>query len=133
MQSKIAIAVGDPNGIGPEIAVKAAAAAAGSSLQAVLVGDEHIIRHYAPRHAAGLALRPFNAAAPTARALSYVAFDALAHPDFIPNMVSAAAGCATVAYVAASQVATALAGRPQECGADSFASRRLTVAQLPVR
>jgi 4-hydroxy-L-threonine phosphate dehydrogenase PdxA len=101
MQSRIAIAIGDPNGIGPEIAVKAAAGASGSSLQAVLVGDENIIRHYAQRHAAGLALRPFDAAAPTARALSYVAVDALAQADFNPGTVSAAAGRATVAYAAA--------------------------------
>jgi 4-hydroxy-L-threonine phosphate dehydrogenase PdxA len=100
MQSKIAIAIGDPNGIGPEIAVKAAAKAAGGTLQAVLVGDEHVIRHYAQRHAAGLTLQPFDAAMPVAGGLSYVAVDALAAADFRPGAVSAAAGRATVAYAA---------------------------------
>ncbi len=100
MQSRIAIAMGDPNGIGPEIAVKAAARAAGDTLEAVLVGDEHVIRHYAQRHAEGLALQPFDAAKPAAGALSYLAVDALAQADFKPGTVSAAAGRATVAYAA---------------------------------
>jgi 4-hydroxy-L-threonine phosphate dehydrogenase PdxA len=102
MQSRIALAIGDPNGIGPEIAVKAAAAAAaaaGSSVQAVLVGDEHVIRHYAQRHAAELPLLPLTAAGDAA-ALHYVAVDALAPGDFLPGTVSAAAGRATVAYAA---------------------------------
>lgn len=107
MQSRIAIAIGDPNGIGPEIAVKAAALAAGGSLQAVLVGDEHVIRHYAQRHAAGIALQPFDPARPAA--LSYAAVDALAPQDFAPGTVSAAAGRATVAY-AAEAVRLAMAG-----------------------
>ena len=98
MRSRIAIAIGDPNGIGPEIAVKAAAEFAGGALQPVLVGDDYVIRHYAQRHAAGLALQPFDAAAPAA--LSYVAVDALPHADFKPGTVSAAAGRATVAYAA---------------------------------
>jgi 4-hydroxy-L-threonine phosphate dehydrogenase PdxA len=100
MHSRIAIAIGDPNGIGPEIAVKAAAGAVGGTLQAVLVGDEHVIRHYAQRHAAGLALQPFDAAMPVVGALSYVAVDVLAQADFKPGTVSAAAGRATIAYAA---------------------------------
>lgn len=102
MQSKIAIAIGDPNGIGPEIAVKAAALAAGGSLEVVLVGDEHVIRHYVQQHSSGLALQPFDATTPAAAgALSYVAVDALAPADFKPGTVSAAAGRATVFYAAA--------------------------------
>lgn len=102
MQSRIAIAIaiGDPNGIGPEIAVKAAASAVARALQPVLVGDEHVIRHYAQRHAPGLALQPFDAAGTADVALRYAPVAALAQGDFRPGTVSAAAGRATVAYAA---------------------------------
>lgn len=43
---KIAVCIGDPNGIGPEIAVKAAQRLSSSSIQPVLVGDAHVLRHY---------------------------------------------------------------------------------------
>lgn len=42
---KIAVCIGDPNGIGPEIAVKAASRFA-NGLEPILVGDEAVIRHY---------------------------------------------------------------------------------------
>jgi 4-hydroxy-L-threonine phosphate dehydrogenase PdxA len=43
----IALTIGDPNGIGPEIAVKAAAELRGNAdLRVILVGDESVIRHY---------------------------------------------------------------------------------------
>ena len=44
--SAIALTIGDPNGIGPEIAVKAAARLAREGGPAiVLVGDEFVVRH----------------------------------------------------------------------------------------
>jgi len=47
-QSTIALTIGDPNGIGPEIAVKAAAKLAREGGPAVvLVGDEFVVRFYA--------------------------------------------------------------------------------------
>lgn len=101
---RIAIAIGDPNGIGPEIAVKAAARHA-ACLRPVLVGDGHVIRHYAERHAPGLELLAFDAARndgeDTAPALYHAAVDALPPPAFRPGRVSPAAGRATVAYAAA--------------------------------
>jgi 4-hydroxy-L-threonine phosphate dehydrogenase PdxA len=112
MLSRIAIAIGDPNGIGPEIAVKAAARQADGRLQPVLVGDEHVIRHYAQRHAPGMALQAFDPGAHAQGTLSYVAVDALAQADFMPGTVSAAAGHATVAY-AAEAVRLAMAGNVQ--------------------
>jgi 4-hydroxy-L-threonine phosphate dehydrogenase PdxA len=112
MLSRIAIAIGDPNGIGPEIAVKAAAREADGRLQPVLVGDEHVIRHYAQRHAPGRALQAFDPGADAQGALSYVAVDALAQADFMPGILSAAAGLATVAY-AAEAVRLAMAGKVQ--------------------
>jgi 4-hydroxy-L-threonine phosphate dehydrogenase PdxA len=77
---RIALAIGDPNGIGPEIAVKAVAAIADDAIEPVLVGDAHVIRHYgAPRslHAVG----------------------ALDRDAFAPGRLDPRAGRATVAYV----------------------------------
>jgi 4-hydroxy-L-threonine phosphate dehydrogenase PdxA len=102
-QERIAVAIGDPNGIGPEIAVKAAVAFAadGAAPQLVLVGDTTVLHEYARRHAPGLRLTPF-ADAPSADAgkrLYYVPVDALDAHAFQPGKIDPAAGRATVAYV----------------------------------
>ena len=88
--STIALAIGDPNGIGPEIAVKAASRlASDGDTRVVLVGDAHVIRWYAQRCAIAFdALDVFNV-------------DALPVDAFKPGEVSAAAGAATLAYVRA--------------------------------
>jgi 4-hydroxy-L-threonine phosphate dehydrogenase PdxA len=88
MARRIAIAIGDPNGIGPEIAVRAAAAAPVAAIEPVLVGDEFIIREYAARFAPSAALR----IAPV---------DALERAAFVPGACDARAGRATVEYVRA--------------------------------
>jgi 4-hydroxythreonine-4-phosphate dehydrogenase len=86
----IALAIGDPNGIGPEIAVKAAARLAlDDGPRAVLVGDAHVIRWYAER----CGLSP--------EALEVLDVAALSIDSFRPGEVSAAAGAATLAYVRA--------------------------------
>jgi 4-hydroxy-L-threonine phosphate dehydrogenase PdxA len=100
VQDTIALAIGDPNGIGPEIAVKAAAHYSGTGLRPVLVGSEQVIRHYAARHAPELALHRFGSA-DSGAGLSFHDVDALAAAEFAPGVISAAAGRATVAYVAA--------------------------------
>ena len=81
----IAVAIGDPNGIGPEIAVKAAATFAGGDTRVVLVGDPFVIESYASR--------------PTV--LNIHPVDALPRDTFAPGRVDPAAGRATVAYAAA--------------------------------
>jgi 4-hydroxythreonine-4-phosphate dehydrogenase len=97
----VLVSVGDPNGIGPEIAV----AAAGSVSPApVLVGDRHVIEHWARR--AGLRPRQINT--PTAAEpglLDLLAVDSLPPDDLAPGVVSAEAGTATVTYLG-----TAVAG-----------------------
>src|SRR6202000_2859313 len=98
--STVALTIGDPNGIGPEIAVKAAAQIAregGPSI--VLVGDEFILRHYAERHAGDLALVPLKDASPRAGVLSFHGVDALDRNAFNPGTPVAAGGRATVDYV----------------------------------
>jgi len=79
--TRIGIAIGDPNGIGPEIAVKAAKKFSGSGVEPVLVGDEFVIREYG---GGGLAIAPVGA---------------LASEAFAPGKVDPRAGAATVAYV----------------------------------
>lgn len=78
---RIAIAIGDPNGIGPEIAVKAAKTFAGGEVEPVLVGDAFVIREYG---GAGLTIAPVEALAPE---------------GFSPGRIDPRAGAATVAYV----------------------------------
>jgi 4-hydroxy-L-threonine phosphate dehydrogenase PdxA len=108
-RQRIAVALCDPNGIGPEIAVKAAASFAGSNLQPVLVGDAFIIEEYARRHAQGMTLRRLDEeGADDGQCLAYMPADSMAREDFQPGTVSQAAGRATVSYVtAAVRLATA--------------------------
>ena len=79
MRKRIAVAIGDPNGIGPEIAVKAAASYAGGAIEPVLVGDEFVLRHYG----AHTAVHPVAA---------------LPREAFAPGTCDPRAGAATVAY-----------------------------------
>ncbi len=78
---RIAITIGDPNGIGPEIAVKAARKFASGPVEPVLVGDAFVIRKYGGE---GLAIAPVEALDPA---------------GFLPGKVDPRAGKATVAYV----------------------------------
>jgi 4-hydroxy-L-threonine phosphate dehydrogenase PdxA len=72
---RIAVAIGDPNGIGPEIAVKAAAKAA---VEVVLVGDAFVIERYGRAKT-----RDVKALPPEA---------------FKPGTLDPRAGAATIAY-----------------------------------
>jgi len=116
----IALTIGDPNGIGPEIAVKAAAALLGNpGIRVILVGDEYVIRHYGERCGGGTKLQAF---AGDSRLASDVVglhpVDALPSAYFRPGHIEAAAGRATVAYVEAAvglirrKVADAIVGCP---------------------
>lgn len=88
---RLAIAVGDPNGIGPEIAVRAAVALfQAQRVRSVLVAEDYLVEHLAAQ--LGLDAQ--------ARAAFDVAHcGALARDEWRPGEVSAAAGAATVAYV----------------------------------
>lgn len=99
----IALTIGDPNGIGPEIAVKAASVLAGRPApKVILVGDGHVIRYYAERHAAGTELISHKDARPNGHsAILWHAVDSLPPDHFKPGHIDAAAGQATVDYVAA--------------------------------
>ncbi|MFH5927357.1 PdxA family dehydrogenase [Roseomonas xinghualingensis] len=98
---RIALTIGDPNGIGPEIAVKAAALAARrpDGPVPVLVGDPVPVRHYAARHAADLPIREAPAAWQDRGGLNLAPLEALPEGAFRPGKVTPEAGAATVAYV----------------------------------
>jgi 4-hydroxy-L-threonine phosphate dehydrogenase PdxA len=97
----IALTIGDPNGIGPEIAVKAAAQLLGNSaIRVILVGDEHVIRYYGERCAEGVKFHDF-ASSPPGKAIAIHSVEALPRSHFQPGKIEAAAGRATVAYVKA--------------------------------
>lgn len=85
---RVAITIGDPNGIGPEIAVKAAGTLRGGPIEPLLVGDAFVIQEHARRlaHATPLSVEPVAALAPAA---------------FAPGRCDPRAGHATVEYVRA--------------------------------
>lgn len=89
---RIAIALGDPNGIGPEIAVKAAAACA-QEADITLVGDACVLADSLRRWGEGGFYRTHEVGC-------------LSGDEYQPGRLSAAAGAATVAYV---ETAVALA------------------------
>ncbi|MGW4487886.1 PdxA family dehydrogenase [Amycolatopsis sp. NPDC004368] len=93
--NRVLLAIGDPNGIGPEIAV---AAAAGADDPPVLVGDHHVLADLAA--ARGFRLRehvPGAAAEPGV--LDLVDARHLPPGEFRPGLLSAEAGAATIEYV----------------------------------
>jgi 4-hydroxy-L-threonine phosphate dehydrogenase PdxA len=98
----IALTIGDPNGIGPEIAVKAAAKFARDGGPAVvLVGDGFVVRFYAQLCAADLAVEDFDGRPSRSGTLRILGVDALPREAFQPGVPVAAGGSATVDYVAA--------------------------------
>lgn len=94
---RIAIAIGDPNGIGPEIALKAAVAHLDSAkIEPVLVGDVPVIAHYRALLGVTAPLAPFDQARPGTIAVADVR--ALEPKDFAPGRMSSQAGRATIEY-----------------------------------
>ncbi|HEY9280172.1 MAG TPA: 4-hydroxythreonine-4-phosphate dehydrogenase PdxA [Eoetvoesiella sp.] len=97
---RIAVAIGEPNGIGPEIAVKAAVALQGGGVSLILVGDEFVLRHYVQANAPQSRLVAFNPdAAGGPLDIRFVDVPALPPAEFCPGETRAPAGAATVAYV----------------------------------
>ncbi len=116
---RIAIAIGDPNGIGPEIALKAAVVkvADGLGIQCVLVGDRHVLERTREMLGIGARLVPHERAAADEIAVEFV--EALDARHFSPGSMSAEAGRATIAYatrgvrLAEAGVVEAIVGCPQ--------------------
>lgn len=88
---RIAVAVGDPNGIGPEIAVKAALALYDArGIRSLLVGEDYIFDRIATL---------LGLAAEARAAFDVETVGALAPGDWQPGAIRAAAGLATTTYV----------------------------------
>jgi 4-hydroxy-L-threonine phosphate dehydrogenase PdxA len=94
----IGVSIGDPHGIGPEIAVRAAKHYANSDIQVVLVGDRHVIEYYARRDALDLALEQF-AKGRRSVGISYIDVPSLPKDVFKPGELNPLAGRATIDYV----------------------------------
>lgn len=99
---RIAVAIGEPNGIGPEIAVKAAIALQGTNVSLVLVGDQFVLEHYLRRIAPQLRLVALNPNVARQRQdILVVDVPSLPADQFQPGATRAPAGAATIAYVRA--------------------------------
>lgn len=95
---RVLLTLGDPNGIGPEIAVKAALELGTSGGAPVLVGDRYVVDRYA--RDLGVETRAYDGDHRQG-VVDVIDVPALPSSEFRPGAVSAAAGAATVAYLEA--------------------------------
>lgn len=97
----IAVSIGDPNGIGPEIAVGASLACGAPPVRLLVVGDGHVVKHYARARRAEIRILPREGALPDPAngVIDVINVSALANDDFSPGDCSAASGAATVDYL----------------------------------
>ncbi|MBO0848880.1 MAG: 4-hydroxythreonine-4-phosphate dehydrogenase PdxA [Pseudonocardia sp.] len=130
--SRVLLCVGDPNGIGPEIAVAAASALAGDpTLAPVLVSDRHVIEPWARRH--GLRVRKIDHQREArAGVLDLLPVTALPTGELRPGQVTAAAGAAAVEYVRAA-VAAVDAGIGRAIVACPHSQAAVHAAGIPFR
>jgi 4-hydroxythreonine-4-phosphate dehydrogenase len=106
--SRILLSIGDPNGIGPELAVKAVAALQNEpELNPVIVGDRFVVEAYAQD--VGLRVKETDGTAPAeAGVIHLLPVHSLASEAFVPGQVNASAGAATVDYLSAAVVGLSL-------------------------
>jgi 4-hydroxy-L-threonine phosphate dehydrogenase PdxA len=98
----VALTIGDPNGVGPEIAVKAAARLSREGgPNVVLVGDEFVIRFYGELCERDATVKAFDGGKPAPGVLQILSVDSLPRRSFSPGTPLAAGGQATVDYVSA--------------------------------
>lgn len=128
----IALALGDPNGIGPEIAVKAASALAAEHATPILVGDAHVIQAYAARLAPHMPARDVTQQQPVCGALNFFPVASLPPEKFSPGGIDPAAGRATVAYVEAA-VGLVRAGRARAVVACPHSETAVNAAGIAFR
>lgn len=110
----VALTVGDPNGIGPEIAVKAAVALANErSPIPLIVADPFVLSPWIAQFAGSLPLvETAGDRFAEGAAIHVLPIDALPRTAYRPGAISAAAGAATVAYLEAA-IGLFRAGRVQ--------------------
>lgn len=126
--SRVLLVIGDPNGIGPEIAVAAAARAEDPP---VLVGDHHVLADLAA--AKGFRLREHTPGLPPEDGvLDLVAVGHLPPDEFRPGVLSAEAGAAAVRYVTEA-VTLALGGGYRGVVACPHSETAVHAAGIPFR
>jgi 4-hydroxy-L-threonine phosphate dehydrogenase PdxA len=96
--SPIGVSIGDPHGIGPEIAVRAAMHYVDTDIQVVLIGDRHVIEHYVRRDAPNMVLEEFSGKKSSV-GISYMNVPSLPQEIFKPGELNPMAGRATIDYV----------------------------------
>ena len=97
--SRVLVTIGDPNGVGPEIAIKAAAALADDPHnRPILIGDRHVVSPIARSLGLTIADAPDRWGDPDTQ-VDLQPVHHFAEEHYRPGAVSAAAGSATVAYV----------------------------------
>lgn len=101
---RILLSIGDPNGIGPEIAVKAVAALQDDpELNPVIVGDRFVVEHYV--RGTGLRIEENDGTASAEAGVIHLLPVQNLPPDaFKPGQLSADAGRATVAYLVGPEI-----------------------------
>src|SRR5258708_35228267 len=98
----VALTIGDPNGVGPEIAVKAAAQLSREGgPNVVLVGDEFVIRFYGELCAKDVTLKHFDGESCVPGVLHFLSVNSLPRQSFRPGTPLAAGGQATHDYAPA--------------------------------
>lgn len=95
----VLVTIGDPNGIGPEVAVKAAAALYDNPrFRPVIIGDEYIVKPLA--QSLGFDLQTDQKSwGDNAKSIDLCAVNIMPQAEYNPSTINAAAGKATVAYV----------------------------------
>ncbi len=96
----ILVPIGDPNGIGPEIAVKAVLDGAGAGARLVLVGDSHVLRHYCGANSLRL-INLHRLPAVEEGTVDAIDVAAIDPADFRPVSCDPQSGRATVRYIEA--------------------------------
>lgn len=95
----VLVTIGDPNGVGPEIAVKAAISLYDDArFRPVLIGDRHIIEPLAKAFGFGVETNQSNWGS-RGNSVDLFAVNIITPADYSPGTVCAAAGRATVEYV----------------------------------
>ncbi len=94
---RLAISMGDPSGIGPEVVVRALRALEGESIVPYVFGDGRVLRQLARRHGLTVPVVQSGEALPPRGAL--VAVTHLPRSDAHPGAPTAAGGAAQLAYL----------------------------------
>lgn len=101
MRPPVLVTIGDPNGIGPEIAVKAAIAlCTDPGLRPVVIGDRHIVAPLAAQAGFGVETNRANWGR-VGKTIDLFDTDQMPKTAFAPGKISADAGHATVQYLVA--------------------------------